>query len=256
MQYQSLGFIPNRIRLIKNTRGKMDNVKGLFFDVGGTVFDWKNTAREKIRELADEKGQRIDSAAFANDWRGEMFKIHTKVRHGNLPWMNSDDMHLRALDNMASNYPLLMTIDRMALVKSTWHCLKAFAGAPEAIHRLRTKYTVVVLTILSWESIVNSSKASKIQWDGILSCEYLGYYKPSLQAYLKGTNLLGLKPAEAMMVAAHEGDLAAAKAAGMYTAYVNVPEKDNISEAYDQPSETNFDVEAKDFEALCKILQV
>jgi 2-haloacid dehalogenase len=26
----------------------MENVKGLFFDVGGTVFDWKNTAREKI----------------------------------------------------------------------------------------------------------------------------------------------------------------------------------------------------------------
>ena len=234
----------------------MDNVKGLFFDVGGTVFDWKNTAREKIQELADEKGQAIDSTAFANDWRGEMFKIHSKVRHGNLPWMNSDDMHLRALDKMASNYPLLTTIDRMALVKSTWHCLRAFAGAPEAIGRLRTKYTVVVLTILSWESIVNSSKTSKVQWDGILSCEFLGYYKPSLQAYLKGTSLLGLKPAEAMMVAAHEGDLAAAQAAGMYTAYVNVPEEDNTSEAFDQPSETNFDIEAKDFESLCKILQV
>ena len=25
----------------------MENVKGLFFDVGGTVFDWKNTVREK-----------------------------------------------------------------------------------------------------------------------------------------------------------------------------------------------------------------
>lgn len=234
----------------------MDNVKGLFFDVGGTVFDWKNTAREKIQELADEKGQAIDSETFANDWRGEMFKIHTQVRHGNLPWMNSDDMHLRALENMANNYPLLATIDRMALVKSTWHRLKAFAGAPEAIDRLRTKYTVVVLTILSWESIVNSSKAAKVQWDGILSCEFLGYYKPSLQAYLKGTSLLGLKPPEAMMVAAHEGDLAAAQAAGMCTAYVNVPEEDNLSEGFAQPSETNFDVQARDFEALCKILQV
>ena len=234
----------------------MDNVKGLFFDVGGTVFDWKNTVREKIQELADEKAQAIDSTAFANDWRGEMFKIHTKVRQGNLPWMNSDDMHLRALDKMQSNYPLLNTIDRMALVKSTWHCLRAFAGAPESIDRLRTKYTVVVLTILSWESIVSSSKAAMIQWDGILSCEFLGYYKPSLQAYLKGTSLLGLKPAESMMVAAHEGDLAAAQAAGMYTAYVNVPEEDNMSEGFDQPSETHFDIEAKDFEGLCKKLHV
>ena len=66
--------------------------------------------------------------------------------------------------------------------------------------------------------------------DGILSCEFLGYYKPSLQAYPKGTSLLGLKPAQAMMVAAHKGDLAAARTTGMHTAYVNVPEEDNTAD--------------------------
>ena len=175
----------------------MEMVKGLFFDVGGTVFDWKNTARENIQELADTNSQSIDGEAFAYDWRQEMFKIHTQVRQGNLPWMNVDGMHLRSLDNLTEKYPLLSTIDRMSLVKSTWHHLNAFAGAPEAIDRLRTKYTVVVLTILSWESIVNSSKTARVQWDGILSCEFLGYYKPSLQAYKKGVSLLGLQPAEA-----------------------------------------------------------
>jgi len=230
----------------------MENVKGLFFDVGGTVFDWKNTAREKIQKLADAEHHNIDGEAFANDWRGEMFKVHAQVRQGNLAWMNADGMHVRALENLSSKYPLLNTIDRMALVKSTWHHLKAFAGAPAAINRLRTKYTVVVLTILSWESIVSSSKEARVQWDGILSCEFLGYYKPSLQAYLKGVSLLGLKPAEAMMVAAHEADLAAAQAAGLHTAYVGVPEKDNLAEGFGQPESTNFDVEANDFEALCQ----
>jgi 2-haloacid dehalogenase len=85
----------------------MEGVKGLFFDVGGTVFDWKNTARENIQKLADEKGELIDSEAFANAWRSEMFKIHTQVRQGNLPWMTSDGMHLQALANMATDYPLL-----------------------------------------------------------------------------------------------------------------------------------------------------
>ena len=234
----------------------MNDVKALFFDVGGTVFDWKNTAREQIRKLADERGQAIDNEAFANDWRAEMFKIHTQVRHGDLPWINSDDMHLLALENLTNSYPLLTTIDRMALVKSTWHHLKTFAGAPEAINRLRTKYTVVVLTILNWESIVSSSKAAKVQWDGILSCEFLGYYKPCLQAYLKGTSLLGLKPAEAMMVAAHKDDLAAAQATGMHTAFVNVPEEDHMADDFGQKRETNFDIEASNFEVLCKKLQV
>jgi 2-haloacid dehalogenase len=170
--------------------------------------------------------------------------------------MNADGMHLRALDNLTNKYPLLSTIDRMSFVKSTWHHLKAFAGAPEAINRLRTKYTVVVLTILSWESIVSSSKVARVHWDGILSCEFLGYYKPSLQAYLRGISLLGLQPPEAMMVAAHEGDLAAAQAAGLHTAYVNVPEEDNIPEGFAQPGTTDFDVEAKDFETLCQKLGV
>lgn len=234
----------------------MDNVKGLFFDVGGTVFDWKNTARKNIQELADATGDAIDSEAFANDWRGEMFRILTQVRHGNVPWINSDDMLLRALENLTNAYPLLAAIDRLSLVRSTWHHLKTFVGAPEAINRLRTRYTVVVLTILSWKSIVSSSKDAQVQWDGIISCEFLGYYKPSLQAYLKGINLLGLQPGEAMMVAAHEGDLAAAQAAGLHTAYVKVPEEDNIAEGFGKPSTTNFDVEAKDFEALCRKLGV
>ena len=234
----------------------MEHVKALFFDVGGTVFDWKNTVRLKIEELADEKGEIIDSERFANDWRGEMFKIHTQVRQGNMHWMNSDGMHLQALETMTATYPLLTSIDYMSFVKSTWHRLSAFAGAPEAITRLRTKYTVVVLTILSWESIVNSSKRASVQWDGILSCEFLGFYKPSLQAYLKASQLLGLKPSEAMMVAAHEGDLAAARAAGLHTAYVNVPEEDNMAEGFEAPDDSNFDIEAHDFERLCRKLGV
>jgi len=234
----------------------MDNIKGLFFDVGGTVFDWKNTVREKIQALADEKNISLDSTAFANDWRGEMFKVHAQVRQGNLPWMNADAMHLRALENMAGHYPILKDIDQVAFVRSTWHSLNAFAGAAEAIERLRKKYTVVVLTILSWESIVNSSKLAGVQWDGILSCEFLGYYKPSLQAYIRGTRLLGLQPEESMMVAAHEGDLAAAQEAGMYTAYVKVPEEDNMSEGFGQPTDVTFDLEAADFDVLCQMLKV
>ena len=234
----------------------MEKVKGLFFDVGGTVFDWKNTIREEIQRLADEKGDVIDSEAFAIDWRGAMFRVHNRVRQGDLPWMNADEMHLRALDSMAGKYPLLSGIDGEALVKDTWHRLRAFAGAQGAITRLRTRYTVVVLTILSWESIVSSSKAAGVQWDGILSCEFLGYYKPSLQSYRKAVRLLGLKPEEAMMVAAHEGDLAAARTAGMHTAFVKVPEEDIVSEGFGQTTATGFDIEASDFEALCTKLSV
>ena len=115
---------------------------------------------------------------------------------------------------------------------------------------------VVVLTILSWESIVTSSKAAGVLWDGILSCEFLGYYKPSRQAYRRGVELLGLRPEQGMMVAAHEGDLAAAQGAGLHAAYVGVPEEDFASVAFEQKSASGFDVEAENFSALCRALGV
>ncbi|MDJ0782126.1 MAG: haloacid dehalogenase type II [Desulfosarcinaceae bacterium] len=234
----------------------MEGVKALYFDVGGTVFDWKNTAKAHIEALARKTDQTVDSDHFAQTWRSEMFKLHTQVRHGNLPWMNSDDMHLLALENMVTEFPLLGDIDRQSLVTSTWHRLNAFAGAPEAINRLRTRYTVVVLTVLNWKSIVSSSKAAGVQWDGILSCEFLGVYKPSLEAYRKAVRLLALKPSEAMMVAAHEGDLAAARSAGLHTALVSVPEADHMSEGFEAPEVANFDIEAPDFDGLCRELGV
>jgi 2-haloacid dehalogenase len=169
--------------------------------------------------------------------------------------MNSDGMLRRALKALSPDYPLLDGVDPMAFIRSTWHRMRAFPGAAKAIERLRTRFTVVVLTILSLESIVGSSRAAGVQWDGILSCEFLGYYKPSLQAYGKAVHLLGLEPAEAMMVAAHEGDLAAAQAAGMRTALVRVPEADHAG-AFDPPGETDFDIRAQDFDDLCRALEV
>jgi 2-haloacid dehalogenase len=234
----------------------MKPVKALFFDVGGTVFDWKNTAKVQIETLARKNSQAVDSDRFAQTWRSEMFKIHTQVRQGNLPWINSDEMHLRALENMTTDFPLLGHIDHPSLVASTWHHLNVFAGAPEAIDRLRTRYTVVVLTVLNWKSIVSSSKAAGVQWDGILSCEFLGYYKPSLQAYRTAARLLELKPSEVMMVAAHEGDLAAARAAGLHTAFVTVPEEDHMAEGFESPEVSDFDIEAPDFDRLCRKLGV
>jgi len=229
----------------------MNTSKGLFFDVGGTVFDWKNTVKKEIAALAEQQGQQLNSEAFAVDWRATMFRIHSEVRNGNMPWMNSDDMHLLALEHMASRYPLLNDIDKQGLIHTTWHNLKVFEGAAAAIARLRTRYTVMVLTILNMESIVNSSKNGGVIWDAILSCELLGYYKPSLQAYEKAIGLMGFQAGETTMVAAHKGDLAAAAKVGMRTVYVQVPEEDHVEEGFSESAETTVDFEADSFKALC-----
>lgn len=237
-------------------------IRALTFDVGGTVFDWHHGIRDEVNSLAAERGIQVDAARFANEWRREMFVQLARVRSGELPWMNADELHRRALDVVAPNHAALelSAADRDALTMA-WHRLKAWPDFPAVLPRLRTRYTTTVLTVLSFAIVVDCSKHNGLLWDGITSCEVFDHYKPDREAYLRGVKLLGVRPEEAMMVACHPGDLRAAAAAGLRTAYVPRPQ-----ESGDQPAagvfaatgdaDLAFDIMAADFPDLARQLGV
>lgn len=233
----------------------LNTIKALTFDVGGTIFDWHHTIREEVEGIAQARGVEMDCASFTNNWRWRMFELLGQVRSGDLPWMNADELHRRALDDMIEKYPVLnlTTAERYEL-NQVWHRLRVWPDAPQALEQLRSRYTVVVLTILSWALVVDSSKIAGITWDGILSCEFLGHYKPDPEAYQAGVRLLGITPHEAMMVAAHPGDLHAAKAAGLHTAYVPRPGERGEGNDPDLSPQPDFDVNATDFHDLARQL--
>ena len=233
----------------------LHTIRALTFDVGGTIFDWHHTIREEIERLAQARGVEMDYASFTNNWRWRMFELLGQVRSGALPWMNADELHRHALDDMIETYPAfdLTTTERDEL-NQVWHRLRVWTDAPQALERLRSRYTVVVLTILSWALVVDSSKTAGITWDGILSCEFLGHYKPDAEAYHAGVRLLGIEPHEAMMVAAHPGDLRAAKAAGLHTAFVPRPGERGEGNDPDLSPQSDFDVNATDFHDLARQL--
>jgi len=186
--------------------------KALFFDVGGTIFDWKKSIANSLARDHAFIGGLSDAEVdrFASQWRAAMFRQRSLVADGHIPWMNSDQMQLEALAKLTNDFAFIDELDdKNKFVDDVWHNLVPFNGASDALNRLRQHYTTLVLTILSWKSIVLSSKRAGVIWDGILSCEFLGYYKPSLQAYISGARYIGLAPEEVMMVAAHESDLIA-----------------------------------------------
>ncbi len=233
----------------------LNTIKALTFDVGGTIFDWHHTLREEVERLAQVREVELDCASFTNHWRWRMFELLGQVRSGDLPWMNADDLHRRALDDMVIKHPALdLTTDERDALNQVWHRLRVWPDAPQALERLRSRYTVVVLTVLSWAIAVDSSKTGGIAWDGILSCEFLGHYKPDAAAYHAGVRLLGVAPHEAMMVAAHPGDLRAAKAAGLYTAFVPRPGERGEGNDPDLSPQPDFDVNAADFDDLARQL--
>ena len=247
-------------------------VEALVWDIGGTVFDWHNTIKKEISELAKLQSKDINATNFTNKWRHNMFELLKPVRNHTAPWKNADQLHFEALEIVLNEFDWKMTLKEKEELNTIWHKLNAWQDAPKNIEKLRSRFKVAVLTVLSLKIAILSSKHNNISWDMVFSCEFLGHYKPDIKSYQKASELLGLRPEQVMMCAAHENDLDAAKKAGLRTAYVHVPEEleavmshyqltkeaiglnDKISGKI--PDNGAYDIVAQDFNDLSKKLLI
>ena len=95
--------------------------------------------------------------------------------------------------------------------------------------------------------LTNMAKFAGLPWDLIMSAELFEHYKPDPETYLGAARLLGLKPEQVMMVAAHNGDLAAAQKNGLKTAFVARPTEYGPLQKVDFEATGNWDIVARDF---------
>jgi 2-haloacid dehalogenase len=98
--------------------------------------------------------------------------------------------------------------------------------------------------------MTNLAKHAGLPWDCILGAELVRHYKPDREVYQSAADLLDLRPADVMMVAAHLGDLRAAKAVGLRTAFVTRPLEFGPSGKPDLKGDASVDVSARDFNDL------
>jgi 2-haloacid dehalogenase len=169
--------------------------------------------------------------------------------------MNSDALHRLALDPIAATLPSLgLSPTDLDELNKVWHRMRAWEEFPAAQIQLRRRYPCFVMTVLSFSTAVDCSRFSGLTWDGIVSCEFLGHYKPDPTAYKKTATLLGLKTSEVLMVASHRFDLSAAQEAGMLTAYVHP--KLNEPDLPGLPAQANpsFDLDVPNFATLAQRL--
>ena len=91
------------------------------------------------------------------------------------------------------------------------------------LERLKTRYIIGTLSNGNVGLLTRLAKNSALPWDVVLGAETARAYKPLPQAYTASADLLNLAPGKVMLVAAHNGDLAAAAGAGLRTAFVGRP---------------------------------
>ena len=233
------------------------DIKALTFDVFGTVVDWRSSIAREGEVFAKRHSiNGIDWVKFAESWRAGYTPSMNRVRNGEIPWANIDELHKSILNKLILKYGIegISDEDKNDFNRA-WHRLSPWPDVLGGLKRLRSKFVIATLSNGNVSLLTNMAKNAGLPWDCILSAELSKHYKPDPEVYKTAVGLLGLHPYQVMMVAAHNFDLEAAKQIGMKTAYVHRPLEFGPDKDLEQISIEDFDFVAKDFENLAEILE-
>ena len=225
-------------------------VKALFFDVFGTLVDWRSSIAREAKAMLEPKGYALDWLAFADAWRGEYQGAMDEVRSGRIPFCKLDVLHRRNLERVLPRFHIenLSESERHNL-NLAWHRLDAWPDVSRGLHRLKRRYMVGPLSNGNISLMVDLARRNDLPWDAILGSEIAGDYKPKPGVYLAAASALDLPAADCMMVAAHTFDLKAAAALGMRTAHVARPNERGPGKGEAAPAEP-MDIAASSLEDL------
>lgn len=226
------------------------DIRACLFDVFGTVVDWRTSVSRDLAAFARDKGiAGVDWLEFAVEWRKLYQPSMEEVRSGRRAFTILDVLHRESLDKLVARYGLQgLSAADLEHMNRAWHRLEPWPDVPEGLRRLKAKFVIAPCSNGNIALMVNLAKRAGLPWDCILGAETARAYKPMPDAYLNSCRQLGLAPAQVCMVAAHNNDLAAARAQGMRTAFVPRPAEHGPGQTTDLAADPRcVDVPAKDF---------
>lgn len=196
------------------------SIKVIAFDVFGTVVDWHGTIAREVDAMALP----VDGNTFALAWRDGYKPAMQRVMSGEMGWTRIDELHRMILDDLLRQFGIAsMSEEQKRHLNKVWHRLDAWPDTVEGLTRLKSRYTVCSLSNGNLGLLANMAKHAHLPWDCILSAEVFKKYKPDPAAYLGVAQVFDVAPEEVMLAAAHQDDLAGARACGLKTAYIERP---------------------------------
>jgi 2-haloacid dehalogenase len=201
-------------------------VRALFFDVFGSMVDWRTSVAREAEKILGPLGYKLDWTAFADAWRGEYQPGLEEVRSGRQAFAKLDVLHRQGLERLLPRFELQNlseeVLDDLTLV---WHRLDAWPDVAAALARLSQKFWQAPVSNGNISLMVDLARRNNFPWDAILGAEIAQDYKRKPGVYLASCAAFDLAPAQCMMVAAHSNDLEAAAKLGLRTAHTARPDE-------------------------------
>jgi 2-haloacid dehalogenase len=200
------------------------SVKALFFDVFGTVVDWRTGVARDAERILAPLGHKLDWLAFADAWRDQYQPAMDEVRTGRIPFCKLDVLHRHNLDRIRERFGLSALAEDVARdLNLAWHRLDGWPDATPGLARLKAHFKLAPVSNGNISLMVDLARRNDFPWDAILGAEVAGDYKPKPRVYLASCDAFDLPPGDCMMVAAHTNDLQAAAKQGLRTAHIARP---------------------------------
>lgn len=214
------------------------------------MVDWRTSVSRDLAAFAQGKGiGGVDWVEFTVEWRKLYQPSMEEVRSGRRAFTILDVLHRESLVRLLSRYGLQRLSEaEIDHLNRAWHRLDPWPDVVEGLARLKKTLIIAPCSNGNIALIVAMARRAGLPWDCVLGAETARAYKPMAEAYLASCRQLGLAPAQVMMVAAHNGDLKAAKAQGLATAFVARPTEHGPGQQSDLSADpTAVDVAAASF---------
>lgn len=234
---------------------RFDRVEALVFDMFGTVVDWRSSVAAEVALHLRNHVPDLDAHEFADRWRAQYQPSMERVRSGGREFVRLDVLHRENLETVlaeAGVNPASIPTGVLEETNLAWHRLDPWPDAVPGLTQLKERFIIAPLSNANIRLALDVAKRAELPWDAILGAEVAGAYKPDPAAYLRTADVLGLEPNQVCMVAAHNGDLAAAAELGLRTAFVRRPTEYGPAQTSDLEPTGDWDVIVDDFEDLAR----
>jgi len=236
---------------------RLQQVGFLGFDVFGTVVDWRSGVARAAAPFLERYDIALDPFDFANAWRALYQPAMETVRSGQRPWVRLDVLQRENLERLLAGHGVAVDdIPERDLAELTraWDRLDPWPDAADGLARLKRRFVIAPVSNGHIAGMLQLARFGGLPWDAILGAEISRSYKPQPATYLKSLEAAGFEPGQAALVAAHNGDLRAARALGMHTVFVRRPHEYGPDQDQDLRAEEDWDVVADSLTEVADIL--
>ena len=141
------------------------DVRALFFDVFGTLVDWRSSIARESEALLGRLNYSVDWFIFADAWRGEYQRGMEEVRSGRIPFSKLDVLHRHNLERILPRFGLQQLGEEVLTnLNLAWHRLDAWGDVGPGLARLRQKFLLAPVSNGNISLMVDLARRNGFPW--------------------------------------------------------------------------------------------